>query len=128
MKKVLISALLLSQLLASNAMAASLPSAVEVTQAAKLQQQGVFLLDVGEPYEFAEVHAKGATLVPLGHLSERLNELQAYKNKPIAVICRSGRRSAQGVQILQQAGFTQVTNVIGGTTAWESAGLPVEHQ
>jgi len=112
--------------LATLGYAASLPAAVEVTQAAKLQKQGVFLLDVREPSEYAEVHAKGATLIPLGQLSARLNELQSLKNKPIAVICRSGRRSAQGVEILQNAGFSQVTNVLGGTSAWESAGLPVD--
>ena len=106
--------------------AAPLPESVAVSEAALLQKQGVFLLDVREPGEYAEVHAKGATLIPLGQLSARLNELQSLKNKPIAVICRSGRRSAQGVEILRNAGFSQVTNVSGGTSAWESAGLPVE--
>lgn len=107
-------------------LAASLPASVDVNQAASLQKEGVYLLDVREPSEYAEIHAKGATLIPLGQLSARLNELQSLKNKPIAVICRSGRRSAQGVEILRNAGFSQVTNVSGGTSAWESAGLPIE--
>lgn len=110
------------------ACADTLPASVEVGRAAALQKQGVFLLDVREPQEYAEVHAKGATLIPLGHLPHRLNELSAYKNKPVAVICRSGRRSAQGVDILRNAGFSQVTNVEGGTLAWEAAGLPVERK
>jgi rhodanese-related sulfurtransferase len=83
------------------------------------------LLDVREPGEFAEVHAKNATLIPLGQLPSRLSEIAQYKNKPVAVICHSGRRSAKGAEILRNAGFTQVANVEGGTNAWVNAGLPV---
>lgn len=107
-------------------LAASVPSSVEVEQAATLRSQGALLLDVREPGEFAEVHAKGAQLIPLGQLPSRLKEIAQYKNQPVAVICRSGRRSAQGADILRNAGFTQVANVEGGTNAWVNAGLPVD--
>jgi rhodanese-related sulfurtransferase len=83
------------------------------------------LLDVREPSEYAVIHAANAKLIPLGEVGSRLKELEAYKDKPIAVICRSGRRSARAVEILQAAGFTQVSNVEGGTNAWEQAGLEV---
>lgn len=102
-----------------------LPASADVKQVAESQARGVYLLDVREPDEFAEVHAKGAVLIPLGQLSSRLDEIAQYKNKPVAVICRSGRRSAQGVEILRKAGFTQLSNVTGGTSAWVDAGLPV---
>jgi rhodanese-related sulfurtransferase len=108
-----------------SALAAPLPASLDVQQAATLHKQGVLLLDVREPDEYAAVHAVDAKLIPLGELSARLNELKQYKDKPIAVICRSGRRSARGVEILRNAGFSQVANVEGGTSAWESAGLPV---
>ena len=110
---------------APAALAAPVPSTVDVQQAAVLRNQGALLLDVREPGEFAEVHAKGARLIPLGQLAARLNEIVQYKNQPVAVICRSGRRSAQGAEILRNAGFTQVANVEGGTNAWVNAGLPV---
>ncbi|MFA6015187.1 MAG: rhodanese-like domain-containing protein [Gallionellaceae bacterium] len=126
MKKLFAIPVVLAALLSSSFVsAASFPSSVDVQQAAKLQSQGVFLLDVREPGEYAEIHAKNATLIPLGQLQSRLNELAQYKNKPVAVICRSGRRSARGMEILQSAGFTQVSNVEGGTSAWANAGLPV---
>jgi rhodanese-related sulfurtransferase len=126
MKKQLMLPLMLAALCATPvALAASVPSSVEVKQAAEFNSQGTLLLDVREPSEYAEVHAKDATLIPLGQLPSRLNEIAQYKNKPVAVICRSGRRSAQGVDILRNAGFTQVTNVEGGTIAWVNAGLPV---
>ncbi len=109
----------------SPASSASAVPSVDVNQAAALQAKGTFLLDVREPGEFAEVHAQGATLIPLGQLQSRLNEIAQYKDKPVEVICRTGHRSAQGAAILHDAGFKQVTNVAGGTNAWVGAGLPV---
>jgi len=98
---------------------------VEVKQAQAMVSQGALLLDVREPGEYAEVHASNALLIPLGQLDTRMTEIAAYKDKPIAVICRSGRRSAKAVALLQQAGYSQVSNVAGGMNAWESAGLEV---
>ncbi|MDD4912905.1 MAG: rhodanese-like domain-containing protein [Sideroxydans sp.] len=96
---------------------------VDVKQAQLMSQQGALLLDVREPDEYAAVHAVNAKLIPLGEVGARLKEVEAYKDKPVAVICRSGRRSAQAVGILKDAGFTQVVNVQGGTSAWVKAGL-----
>jgi rhodanese-related sulfurtransferase len=101
---------------------------VDVKQAQSMNQQGALLLDVREPAEYAAIHAPNAKLIPLGEVGLRLKEIEAHKNKPIAVICRSGRRSAKAVAILQEAGFTQVVNVQGGTNAWEQAGLEVIKQ
>jgi rhodanese-related sulfurtransferase len=64
-------------------------------------------------------------LVPLGQLNTRFHEVTTDKNQSIAVICRSGVRSATAVQILHDAGFNNVCNVNGGTLAWFRAGLPV---
>jgi len=96
---------------------------VNVQQAQNMSQQGVLLLDVREESEYAALHAPQAKLIPLGDVSSRLKELEAYKDKPIVVVCRSGRRSAKAVTILKEAGFTQVSNVQGGMIAWEQAGL-----
>lgn len=101
---------------------------VDVKQAQSMNQQGALLLDVREPAEYAAIHAPNAKLIPLGEVGLRLKEIEAYKDKPVAVICRSGRRSAKAVAILQEAGFTQVVNVQGGTNAWEQAGLEVIRQ
>lgn len=98
---------------------------VTVQQALSMNQQGALLLDVREASEYAEGHAPKAQLIPLGQLSARLPELAAFKDKPIVVICHSGRRSAKGVKILQEAGFSRVSNTTGGMSAWEAAGLEV---
>lgn len=101
------------------------PQTIDVKQGASLQARGALLLDVREADEYAEGHASGSTLIPLGQLQQRLQEIDAYKNKPVALICRSGRRSAQALKLLERAGFSAAVNVEGGMMAWENAGLPV---
>jgi rhodanese-related sulfurtransferase len=93
-----------------------------------VSSQGALLLDVREPVEYAAIHAPNAKLIPLGEVGLRWKEIEAYKDKPVAVICRSGRRSAKAVAILQEAGFSQVSNVQGGIQEWEKAGLEVIKQ
>ncbi len=101
---------------------------VDVKQAQSMSKQGALLLDVREPEEYAAIHAPDAKLIPLGEVGARLKEIEVYKNKPIAVMCRSGRRSAKAVALLQEAGFSRVSNVQGGILAWEQAGLEVIKQ
>ena len=98
---------------------------VDVKQAQSMSKQGALLLDVREPEEYSAIHAPNAKLIPLGQLNARLQEIAAYKDKPIVVMCRSGRRSAQAVSLLQEAGYSQVSNVKGGIQEWEKNGLEV---
>lgn len=101
---------------------------VEVKQAQIMNKEGALLLDVREPEEFSAGHAPEAKLIPLGQLAARLQEIAEHKDKPVVVICRSGRRSGIAVAQLQAAGFTQVSNVQGGMQAWEKNGLEVVKQ
>ncbi len=101
---------------------AVLPSEVSVQDAAKLRDEGAFVLDVREPSEWNEFHIPNTTLIPLGQLETRVSEIP--KDKPIVVVCRSGNRSAVGRDILKQAGFKNVTSVDGGVTEWRRAGYP----
>jgi rhodanese-related sulfurtransferase len=100
----------------------TLPADISVQDAAKLRDAGAFVLDVREPAEWNQVHIPGATLIPLGELRTRAN--QVPKDKPVVVICHSGNRSKVGRDTLRQAGFTNVTSVNGGMNAWSAAGLP----
>ena len=98
------------------------PATVSVQEAARLRDAGAFVLDVREPVEWASFHLAGATLIPLGDLSSRLSEVP--RDRLILVVCLSGHRSLQGRDILLQAGYTQVTTLAGGLTAWQEQGLP----
>ena len=87
-----------------------------------MRDQGAFVLDVREQEEWNALHIPDATLIPLSQLSSRLSELP--KDQEIVVVCRSGNRSAQGRDILLDAGFTNVTSMAGGMNQWQAQGLP----
>lgn len=101
----------------------ALPSDVSVAEAIKLRDAGAFVLDVRQPEEWEQAHIQGATLIPLGELQARSNEVP--KDVKVVVVCRSGNRSKQGRDILINAGFTQVTSMTGGVTQWQLEGNPV---
>ena len=77
------------------------------------------ILDVRTPPELVGKHGqiKGVINIPVQVLETRINELDKFKDKNIAVICRSGNRSVNGTKILLQNGF-KAKNVIGGMKAY----------
>jgi sulfur dioxygenase len=79
----------------------------------------VQILDVRSPAEFdGELgHVPGARLIPLDELRARLAELK--DDKPIVVVCQTGKRSALATGILRQAGLAQVANLAGGMVRWQ---------
>ncbi|HLD14515.1 MAG TPA: VTT domain-containing protein [Burkholderiales bacterium] len=89
----------------------------------------VLVLDVrtAEEYRGALGHIAVAHNIPLAELAAREPELRAHLNHPIAVVCRTDRRSAQAVMQLRTAGYTQLLLVPGGMEAWNRDNLPVEH-
>lgn len=82
------------------------------------------ILDVREQWEYDQGHVAGVTLIPLGELKARASELP--QDKPIYVMCHSGRRSVTASTILKDAGKQDIRNVQGGIVAWAAANLPVE--
>ncbi len=105
--------------------AASAPaSAVDVTEAQRrLASREAVLIDVREPDEWQEGHVAGAAHIPLGDLTARLAEVP--RDRPVLLFCRSGNRSGRATALLREQGYDQATNVEGGITAWQRAGLPV---
>jgi len=82
--------------------------------------------DVRTPAEFAAVHAQGARLMPLNKLdAAQITANRTHAEQPIYVICQSGARAGKACEKLTAAGVGAVLSIEGGTSAWESAGLPV---
>ena len=78
------------------------------------------LIDVREPHENAEFNI-GGKLIPLGKIqSMQIEELDGLKDQEIICYCRSGNRSMQAAMILEQLGFSNTVNVIGGMLDWNS--------
>jgi hydroxyacylglutathione hydrolase len=84
------------------------------------------IVDVRRPAEYESGHAPRAASAPLAKLRDTLPTLKLKRNAQTAVICAGGYRSSAGTSILQQAGFTNLLNVTGGTKAWIEAGYEVE--
>lgn len=89
-------------------------SATELAR--RLKSEPVYLLDVREAYEYEICAIPGATLIPLPQLPERLAEINGAQ--PIVAYCRTGKRSATAVKLLQQAGYASAKNLAGGIHAW----------
>jgi len=84
------------------------------------------LVDVRRVTEYDSGHAPRAVSSPLASLRERLPQLGLRPEVKTAVICAGGYRSSAGTSILEQLGFNDLLNVIGGTKAWIDAGYEVE--
>ncbi len=80
------------------------------------------IVDVRREAEFADGHIEGARLMPLHKLESMLAALE--RDRPVAVHCKGGYRSAIACSIIQRAGFDNVINVMGGFDAWLACGLP----
>lgn len=84
------------------------------------------LIDVRTPVEFREVHSVYGRNVPLDSLAPKnVMESRRDNETPMYVICQSGNRSSKACQAFISAGYTNIVNVEGGTSAWTAAGLPV---
>ncbi len=83
----------------------------EIAAGRKLQ-----LLDVREAWEFQTARIVGSTLIPMGQIPGRVEELD--RDSDIVVICHHGGRSMQVAVFLERQGFSGVLNLAGGVDAW----------
>jgi rhodanese-related sulfurtransferase len=76
------------------------------------------LLDVREPEEHQMVALPGSTLIPLGALPWRLEEIEDWKDEEIVVYCHHGIRSLHAIGQLRSSGFRKLHNLAGGIDRW----------
>ena len=86
---------------------------------AKLDAGESFLfLDCREPDEFATARIAGTTLIPMSELTQRIGELEPYRDSEIVVHCHHGGRSRRVTSWLRQQSWPHVTNMSGGIDEW----------
>lgn len=83
----------------------------------ELNDKNKQFVDVRTPGEFKGNHIRGFKNIPLHQLAQKA-EMELSKDKEVIVICQSGMRSQKASKILKNLGFTNVTNVKGGMSAW----------
>jgi SulP family sulfate permease len=96
----------------------------EFEEALRKNRKDGILIDVREREEFLQGHLAGAELMPLRHIIEDAERLP--RDRPILLICRSGRRSTRAMHWLLDFGFENVANLKGGLLSWKAMGRPVE--
>lgn len=92
----------------------------------KLEKNEVCFLDVRSQDEFLSGHVPGARCVPLEDIQSGKAEIP--RDQLVVLSCQSGRRSAAAREALMARGFTNLTELEGGFSAWASDGLPVNRQ
>jgi adenylyltransferase/sulfurtransferase len=97
------------------------PGGVPELTATELQQwlaedPTLQVIDVRELHEVQIVRIDGTTVIPLGELPKRVQELDASRD--LVVYCKVGGRSAKAVAFLREHGFPQAINLKGGILAW----------
>lgn len=90
-----------------------------------LQKSSMVVVDIREPSEHATGVAKGALLIPMRQVSQRLAELPAPGKEPFLVICNTQNRSSRMVDQLRAAGYTNASFVNGGMSQWSARGWPM---
>ena len=81
-------------------------------------------MDVREPSEHQRAHLPGARSMPLRELLNAAADLP--RDRPVLLACRSGRRAARALFVLEDLGYDKIIGLRGGILAWRAAGLPVE--
>ncbi|WP_415408048.1 FAD-dependent oxidoreductase [Sulfurovum sp. CS9] len=85
---------------------------ISFTKIRELVENGAYILDIRETFEYDEGHIKKVINIPLSQLRQRYEEIP--KDVPVYIHCRSGQRSYNAVLALQAKGYTEVFNISGG--------------
>jgi len=90
-------------------------------------ENNLLVLDVRTPEDFVgeQGHIEEAVNIPVENLQQRMDEIANYLEQPVAIVCRTDKRSAKAALLLTEEGFADVHVVRGGMTKWIEAGLPV---
>ena len=112
-----------AHLAARGIQVATVPQLTVDDMAGHLAAHDAVILDVRNATEWASGHLPSALHIPLGYLSERLEDVPS--DRPVVVHCQGGGRSAIAASLLHRAGRDNVSNMVGGFQAWMGAGLPV---
>jgi len=89
------------------------------------KQQAPIILDVRSQQEYQQGHIEGAINIAYDQLGSQSELLKDYKQQPIVVYCRSGRRAQVAYQALQQKGFTQLVDLQGHMNLWQQKQYPL---
>lgn len=98
-------------------------SPVDATQL--INREDAVVLDVRPDGEFNQGHIVNALNIPQKQVTEQLDKLKKYRDRPIIAACRTGQMAGSVCNVLRKNGFEHVYSLQGGLVAWEGANLPL---
>ena len=90
-----------------------------------VNSQGAVILDVRNDQEYKQGHVVDALSIPASKIESRIKELEAYRDKPVIIVCKMGQQSGSVGKQLRKQGFEQVYRMSGGMTEWSHMQLPL---
>ena len=118
--------LFLGMLFCSNILAeVELIDSQELKKRIENSKEELILLDVRTLEEYQSGHIKNSINIPHDQLILNINVLDQYRNQPIVVFCRSGRRAQLVIETLIENKFDQIVDLQGDIQAWKTSGFPV---
>ena len=90
-----------------------------------VNQKDAVIVDVRAADEFREGHIPGSVNIPQSQVTDRMGELEKYKEKPLILTCKMGNQAAHLGRQLRNKGFSELYRIQGGVTAWRNDNLPV---
>jgi len=90
-----------------------------------INKENAKVVDIRPREEFRAGHLPEALNIPARDLPKRMSELDAFKEMPIILICKTGTTAGASGSILAKAGFTKLNKLRGGILEWQSSNLPL---
>lgn len=91
----------------------------------QINQQDAVVVDLRDTSEFNQGHIVNALNIPHAKLAARMAELEAYKERPLVLVCKLGQHSGAAGKLLSAEGYSQVSRLSGGMAEWQSSQLPL---
>ncbi|MCB1827907.1 MAG: rhodanese-like domain-containing protein [Coxiellaceae bacterium] len=119
--------LLLILLFVEEARSKGLGSQISVHKAIELiNREEAVIVDIRPTNAFLDGHIAKARNIPMDQLEQNISKLEAFKKKPVIVVCFRGRTALTATVMLRKAGFENAITLSGGMQAWRDASMPVK--
>ncbi|EAR09569.1 rhodanese-like domain-containing protein [Reinekea blandensis] len=90
-----------------------------------INKEDAKVIDIRSKEDFRNGHLPNAINIPSRDVQKRLSEIEAYKDQPIILICKTGTTAGATGSVLAKAGFTKLNKLRGGIMEWQGANLPL---
>ena len=101
------------------------PSVSPTQLSAMVNREDAVVLDLRDASDYRAGHIIDSVNMPFPKLSERIAELERFRERPVIVVCKMGHHSGAVAKTLREKGFLRVFRLGGGMLEWQSAQLPL---